>query len=462
MQSKIFLAIALCYTTSAFAKMDTLYSLSSAEYLSIMEAFHPVVLSADLQVQHASAKVLEARGAFDPQLKLEYKNKTLDSKNYYEYTRPQVIVPIWYGMDITAGVEHSGGDRINPESTPGQLQYAGARLKLSSLFYDSRRAILRQAQSIKGQLKAERRIIVNDVIADGLSKYYNWQQAYAMINLLLTARNNAAQRVAFVKQEYEQGAKAAIDTVEAITQLQSFQLQYTEALLEFENSGLEMANYLWYPNGTPFEKTKNLIPQSNELEIVLPDLDSFLLVMLSQHPKLLSLSRKQEILRFEGKLKQSYLLPEVSLKADLINDAAAIGYPVFNNDFMKNNRVGFDVSLPLFMRSARGAYKGNKIKMEQVELDIANTENLLRNKVRISHNKVRVYLQQFKIYTEAVQNFQRLYEGEVIKYSIGESDLFMLNSRQLKVVDAEIKRVILKNKLQQAMAELNNSGGLPN
>ncbi|MCP2848958.1 hypothetical protein, partial [Salmonella enterica] len=39
--------------------------------------------------------------------------------------------------------------------------------------------------------------------------------------------------------------RATIDTIEALTQLQQFQLVQNEALLQLTNTTLELSNYLW-------------------------------------------------------------------------------------------------------------------------------------------------------------------------------------------------------------------------
>jgi len=54
-------------------------------------------------------------------------------------------------------------------------------------------------------------------------------------------------RLNLVGLDTSKGDRPAIDTTEALAQLQSFQLASNDAWLNFRNSGLELSNFLWLP-----------------------------------------------------------------------------------------------------------------------------------------------------------------------------------------------------------------------
>ncbi|MGQ3015574.1 MAG: TolC family protein, partial [Flavobacteriales bacterium] len=51
-----------------------------------------------------------------------------------------------------------------------------------------------------------------------------------------------------------------------------------------------------------------------------------------------------------------------------------------------------------------------------------------------------------ELYTSTVNNYQRLLDAENRKFGIGESSLFLLNSRESKLIESQQKLIELTNK----------------
>ena len=82
------------------------------------------------------------------------------------------------------------------------------------------------------------------------------------------------RRVDFVKKSFENGERAAIDTLEATAQLQSFQNQQYSYWLAFQQAGLELSVFLWQNNNQPYYLPTTTIPQDgwqNYHEVPFPD-----------------------------------------------------------------------------------------------------------------------------------------------------------------------------------------------
>jgi len=205
------------------------HTLSREEYLSIVRSYHPIARQASLFVERSRAAVQEARGAFDPVLEAGLDRKTFDGKLYYSYFNPQVTIPTWYGIELKAGAEEVYGERVSPETTLGVTSYAGVKLNANGIVLDRRRATLRQAQLFSKLSEAEQLATVNDLLYDALSAYWNWVRAYLQYNIFSEAIRVNEERLRFVRLEFEQGARPAIDTTEALAQLQQFHIQQNEA-----------------------------------------------------------------------------------------------------------------------------------------------------------------------------------------------------------------------------------------
>ncbi len=453
--------ISVLLSVSSFASDSTLHILTKDDFINIVKQYHPIAKQADLQVERSKANVQQSRGAFDPELGTTLDRKTFDGKLYYSYFKPELTIPTWYGIDLKAGVEEIIGSRVSTESTLGQTSFIGVKVSAGQIFFDKRRAALRQAQAFQQQTAEERKLAINNVLYDGLAAYWNWVEKYCSYKIISSAVAVGEERLRFVKLEYEQGLRPAIDTIEAITQLQTFYFQENAMQLAFRNAGIELSNYLWLENNLPVEWTDNILPDTSEFDRaanVIPDL-SALIAAIEEHPKLRSINYKMDILEIEKKLKAQSLIPKLSLSGNLLSKGYK--YPdVVNMPLLENNhKVGLSFAMPLFLRDARGAYSAAKLKLLETDLDRNNTKLQIENKTRSYYNELLSVRQQLNIMMNTNNNFIKLYQGERIKFETGESSLFLLNSRQSKVLETAQKIIELKAKWQKAYVSLLWSSG---
>lgn len=450
----------ICICAPSFAA-DTLRVLGRSDVLSIVRTYHPVVQQAGIRVTRAGADVQAARGAFDPTLRTGVDRKTFDGKLYYNYFNPEIQIPTWYGVELKAGVEEIRGERVTSEATLGKTSYAGAKVAVNNILFDKRRAVLRQAQAIRQQTEAERRLAVNDVIYDALSAYWTWTRDYMVYSVMTNAVEVSEERFRFVKTEYEQGARPAIDTTEALAQLQAFYVQQSEAWVAFQNSGIELANYLWQENSQPAGWSMAIVPDTADALAAIaqyPVLDE-LLTSVPNHPKMQSLNSKIDVLEIERKLKAQYLMPKLSLSGNVLNKGYEVPTEITAPFLENNHKVGIDFNMPLFLREARGNYRAAGYKLQETHLEQNNTALQIENKIKSYYNEFAALGTQVTIYEGAYGNYVRLFQGERLKFSVGESSLFVLNTRENKVLESARKLAELRTKRHKALAGLMWSAG---
>jgi outer membrane protein TolC len=443
---------------------DTAKVLSQEAFVNIVRAYHPVVLQSGLQVQRAGAEVMKARGAFDPTAGADLDRKTFDGKQYYSYFRSELAIPTWYGIDLKGGIEEVIGDRVSEESTLGKTAYAGVKVSTNSLLFDKRRAMLRQAQTMSDLSEAERRLAVNDLMLDAIYAYWSWVKEYQVYNVIRNTVRINEERLGFVRTEFFQGARPAIDTTEALAQLQSFYLQLNASRLAFANAGIELSNYLWLEDGAPAGWSEEIVPDSLSVmrgseEADVPSLIA-LLDKTPLHPKVQSIGFKLDFLEIDKRLKSQYLIPKLSVSGNVLSK----GYNVptdFTATFLeRNHKVGVDFSVPIFMREARGNYRSAVYKLQEAGLEKSRTELTVENKIRSYYNEVMALKQQNAIMKQAYNNYQKLYNGEQMRFEIGESSLFLLNTRENKLLETNQKLIELRIKWQQAYASLLWAAGI--
>lgn len=449
----IFVACLLSCITALAQPADSLRVLSQEAFLEIVRTYHPVARQGNLMVDRAKAELTAARAGFDPLLYGRYERKTFDGKNYYNMFHPELKIPTWYGIELKAGLEQNLGDLVNPEETLGLSSYLGISVPLAkNLVMDKRRAVLQQAKIFREQSKAERLLLINDLIFDASDAYWTWAKEYLSYHVLADAVAVNETRYDLVKLGFRQGDRPAIDTTEALAQLQAFQLARNDAWLRFRKAGLDLSNYLWLANDTPYYIPPTVVPDTawmsrNLAEMQVPVLENLLRTALQAHPKLQAYDFKLQMLTIERKLKFQDMLPLVNLNYNILHE----GYNVLEgaswNFYQNNFKFGVDFGLPLRLSQGRGQYRAAKIKIEETSLGLMQEKLAIENKVKRYFNEVVVLQKQVGIAEDNYLNYLKLFRGEDTRFRIGESSLFLLNSRENKVLESRQKMIELKTKL---------------
>jgi len=442
----------------------TSHVLTLPEFLETVRNYHPVAKQASLIIENAKAELRAARGNFDPTITASFDKKKFSGEQYYQYWNPEIRVPTWYGIEVYTGLEEIYGTRVNPENTIGQTSYAGISVPLlRNLVIDRRRAVLQQARVYREQSAAEQRIELNDLMLEAVNTYWHWAQTFQQLQVITRIIDVNTERYKLVKLGFRQGDRPAIDTVEALAQLQSFQYMQNQAKIDYLNAGLALSNYLWLSNDSAYDLPGNVLPDTIPLTEQLPpasfNADSIVSQALPAHPVLQSYGFKLQWLGIDKKYKFQSMLPYVNLKANLLNK----GYNAFkeiNNAFLQNNHaIGLNIVVPLRISEGRGNYQKATIKLRNTELEYSNKTREVENKIRMNVNKLAGYSEQVSIYQAAFRNYETLLRGEDTRFRIGESSLFILNSRENKVLETKQKLIELRTSYLKSIAAVDWAAG---
>ena len=448
----------ICYVV--IQAQPAVFTLDS--FIVQLKANHPVAKQAALQVDKAVAGLLAARGSFDPTIGLEASRKTFGGKNYYHYFNPNLSIPLPVG-DIKTGVENNGGGNLSSEITAGRSSYLGVELPVAKgLLIDGRRAALQQAKLYIGQSDQERLVIMNDLLQDAYNAYWQWAASYQQYLLYTRFAEVAAQRQRLVTIAYQNGDRAKMDSIEAETQLQNYQLMQTEALQRLNNARFQLSDYLWRPDDNSVQLSNNYIPDSMlfSYDIVYKNADELVMLSNAQNPGLKIYDFKLRNLEVERRLKFQSLLPYAAIKANLLNR----DYYVFKDAgaalFENNYKWGVSVKFPLFLREARGQYKIAKLKIKETSLDLDFKTTQTNNKIRSYFNDYAALFQQLQTIRSMFSNYQFLLRNEELRFMQGESSLFLVNSRETKLLEVLQKEIDLKVKFYKARYAMEWAAGL--
>lgn len=119
-----------------------------------------------------------------------------------------------------------------------------------------------------------------------------------------------------------------------------------------------------------------------------------------------------------------------------------------------NHKIGVDLAFPLFLRAERGKLRQVQFKNQQTGLERQQAGRDIVNEVQRSWNELAALEKQIITQQQTIANQQTLVQAEVSKFQLGESSLFLVNSRETKLIDLLIKVEELRAKHQKALANL--------
>jgi len=146
---RVFILSILFCCSSLVSSQDSTSVMSLSEYLGYVKSFHPIVKQANLIINESEAKLMKARGAFDPKLEVDYDRKKFKNTEYYDRLNVSFKIPTWFGVELKGNFEENTGDFLNPQAFIPEdgLYSAGVSVPVArGLLTNSRIAMLRQSK----------------------------------------------------------------------------------------------------------------------------------------------------------------------------------------------------------------------------------------------------------------------------------------------------------------------------
>lgn len=414
---------------------------------------HPISKQAELYQDFANSALFRAKGGFDPKVYSDFNTKNFSDKTYFSYTEAGVKVPTWAGIELKGAYNLASGTYLNTESTlpPNGQASLGINWSLGQgLLYDERRTALRQAKIGLESGAAERNIILNNLLMDAAVAYWNWVTAYNQVSIYQEALRQSIVRHQALQESFLQGDKPAIDTVETYIQVQNRLLDVSFANVELQNATLLLHNFLWSKEQQPMDTSINTfsptIDMTESIQWELIDPETLSAQAQMQHPELRLYETKLRSLHVERQLKNEKRKPVIDLNYYLLGYGwsffpapASTGLSVLSNDI----KFGLNVNYPVFNRKARGDLQLTEIKIAQTKLEIAQKQVTVSNKVRQYANDLENLRNQITLYQRITNNYRSLLDAEIEKFKLGESSVFLINAREQRWLDAQVKFIKL-------------------
>lgn len=467
---KVFLLL-IVFGTTVYSQTNAESSLPSNlkemsynEYLGFVKKYHPLVKNANLEISKAQANLMMARGGFDPKLELDYNKKQFQGTEYYSIMNSSFKIPTWYGIDIKAGFEENDGYYLNPQNkTPSNgLTSLGISVPLGQgLLINQRMADLQKAKIQVKLSEAEQKLMAIAVLYDASVAYFNWKKNYEEYLLYENYFINAQKRYTGIESLIKQGDKPAIDSVEAGIVVKNRLLALEDSKLKLTKAKLELSNFLWLENNIPLELAEAIIPEKKLGQTIQETLNISDLVnqdfSIIKHPKIEALQSKIDLLNVEKRMKANMLLPKIDVGYSYL----AQPNPAIPNN-SDNYKVGVDFYFPLFLRKERGSLKIAKYKIQESEFTRDLEKVQLTNKISAQKTEIQSLTKQQKLINNLVDDYDKMLKSEERLFTLGESSLFLINTRENNLVSSQLSQIALENRFYTSNSELYKIMANPN
>ena len=447
----------LLMCTQLFSQEKVASVMTLSEYLGYVKTYHPIVKQANLVINDSEAKLLKARGAFDPKIEVDFDKKQFKEKEYYNKLNGAFKIPTYYGLEFKANFENNDGIYLNPENnvpTDGLYAAGVSASLLKGLLINKRMASLKQAKFFLNQAKQDQQILVNEILYEASLAYFDWLKTFNEKLIYDSFLENAVIRFDVTKRAFLAGEKPSIDTLEAGITLKNRKLNLEKARIKLVKSSLEISNFLWLNDNIPVELQDHIIPDTATIKNVDTTFNIALFnnadFDIENHPKIKSLEFKIKSLNVDRQLKLNNLLPQLDVQYNFLTETPRQA----NSLNVDNYKAGITFKLPIFLRKERADLRMAKIKLQDAQLENEATKVVITNKVNAIQQELESFVIQSDFIKSIVKDYGTLLKAEERKFFLGESSLFLVNYRESKLIETRLKAVELENKFFESKANL--------
>ncbi len=431
--------------------------ISFESFIQSVDRNYPKLLSADAERKISGAKKLEKSGAFDPVL-----------SSVHEYLRVQDIVNPGKAKDAVhnesrvdlltrSGIKVFAQFRLNPNDTKTPFIPTGRAGEYSAGFT----VPLLRGLRTNEKLAAERQAKLGEPLAEQVfggtrleillkaaATYFDWVGAKARIDIARDLLKIAEARVGQIRLRVQSGDSPALDVAEAEQEIQRRQATLIKSEREFQKAALLLSVFFWDEKGDP--KT---LPDITQVPALVPEpsnlLDSVWFAgrkeAAERRPELKRIELERQQVNIEIQLARNSLLPAVDAYFAQGADTGLQGIGSVT-------RGGVTVSAPLRQRTVRGQLQAAQLKIQKLSLDAKAERLRIQAEVDDTVSAINASFERYKATALEVEKAKAVESGERLRFSAGDSTLFLVNQRERTTAEAQMRLVETHVEYLQALA----------
>ncbi len=426
-------------------------------FIQCVDKYYPKLLSADAERKIAGAKRLEKSGAFDPVL-----------SSVHEYLRVQDIVNPGKAKEAVhnesrvdlltrSGIKVFTQFRLNPNDTKTPFIPSGRAGEYSAGFSvpllrglktNEKAAAEQQAklgEPIAAQVFGGTRL---EILLKAAATYFDWVGAKARLDIARDLLKLAEARVGQIRLRVQSGDSPALDVAESEQEIQRRQATLIKTEREFQKASLLLSVFFWDEKGNP-----KPLPEISQVPALSPEpaplLDSVWLEGRKQ-----AAERRPELKRIELERRQAKIDMQLAQNAILpaVDAYFAQGADTGLQGIGSVMRGGVAISAPLRQRTARGQLQAAQLKMQKLSLDEKAEKLRIQAEVDDTVSAINTSFERYQATASEVQKAKAVEVGERLRFSAGDSTLFLVNQRERTTAEAQMRLVETHVEYLQALA----------
>jgi outer membrane protein TolC len=387
-----------------------------------------------LEEERAAARLLNARGGFEPAFGSGYTYKTQDGKDKLNVLRSGVQWPLNLPASPTLKVDHRRGlgSSVDPSvatSRVGETRFGFSFSPLGGLRTNKARAALDKARLEPRRADALQARKRNRLLLKASRAFWDWVKARRTLEVSRDLLQLAERRQTLVTQEARAGEAPAVDSIEAERTTARRRAEVEKALRAVKEKRIKLSTFLWKEDGSP--ASFRYAPPAPEMP---PPVDTTqqseaMETALTRRPTLQVMDVKRQQTQIERRLAQERLRPKLKLEAQAVSYT---GNPLNVSDV----KVGFEIEQPLFFRGRRSDAQQAHIALRDLDLK----QDVARRQVRADVESALAALTQSRRRTRSArrneQLARKLQRAEQQRFDRGQGTLFLLNKREQSLAKA--------------------------
>ncbi len=419
---------------------DEVLRSSALTFPSILESFE--------REAAARSDQLAADGAFDLLLEAEAYDRVTGtfSGGYVEGKATQPIAP--FGGEIFGSYRLSDGrfpiyENYYNTNEIGEIKVGALLSLLRNRRIDQRRFDIEDTKLAANQARLDVLLVQLNVQFEALKAYWNWVAAGNEIRVYEELLEIAEARAVGLGRQVQAGAMPRIAMVENEQNVLRRRTLLEEARRNFSTASNSLSYYLRDEAGRLIVPTRSQLPDERQLSN-LPDMQSLLAVarsdILDQRPELRNFRLMLERARNKVLLKENDLKPNLDVSVELSRDFGPIGDggPTFDST---DTIVGLTFKVPLQRRAARGALQRAEAELRAIELREARTADQIEVELDNILDNLNAALRIAGLADQEVAQAVAMVAAERKRFTLGAGDFFLVNLREERAADAQIRAI---------------------
>lgn len=408
----------------------------------------PRILESFEREAAARADQVEADGAFDLMLSAEYYDRFTGtfSGGFVESKATQPIAP--FGGEVFGSYRLSDGrfpiyENVFNTNEFGEFKVGALFSLLRDRRIDDRRFDIEDTRLAAKQARLDVLLVQLNVQFEALRSYWRWVAAGSEIRVYEELLEIAEARAIGLTRQVRAGATPRIALTENEQNLIRRKTLLTEAERQFQTAANSLSFYLRGENGDLIVPTRSQLPRE-ELLAQLPDIETLMrqarFEILDQRPELRNFRLMIERARNKVLLRENDLKPELDFSVELSRDFGPIGDggPTFDST---DTVVGVTFKVPLQRREARGRLQRAEAELREMQLREQRTADQIEVELDNILTNLNAALRLADLADDEVTQATAMVAAERRRFQLGAGDFFLVNLREERAADAQIRAI---------------------